>query len=408
MKKRFTAPVLTVIIAVLLSAIPLNCFALFNPVYDINENLVAHWDFEGTSEEALLDKAPSGAKKDNLTVKGEKVTVSDGIAYIPNDAGNHLTASYSEDLTHLTGMTVYLKVKCSGTNTAYADMLVYTSNYRIYKRASSESSEGAIIETKSISTGSFGITSRSELRPAENQWFYIAVTMQVDKASKTGNCTIYSSTDGINYFATSTNKTNLTDTNLTNMETAINNTNAILSLGKDTSGNDRLVSYWFDDVRVYDKVLSEDEIKSVSGETPLNNIPVFAGTQETLVGADGTQSIRFIGTIDSLEYSRVGFRISVTYSPSSEEVTKSVDRSCSNVYYSLTASDTDGNISQITATELGGTYIFALSVTQVPCNVGTMTFNVVPYAVSTDGITVYEGSAATVIYSDGIWQSSRN
>lgn len=127
--------------------------------------------------------------------------------------------------------------------------------------------------------------------------------------------------------------------------------------------------------------------------------PCFAGVQDGAV-QNGIFSVRFVGMLqDTLRYGEVGFKVSVNGGS-----VKTI--SCKNVYLKLLATD-NGEQTEMTAAELGGSYIFALSVADIPA-AGTVTFTVTTYA--TDQTTsanrrTYNGTTYTVTYVDGVFNS---
>lgn len=126
--------------------------------------------------------------------------------------------------------------------------------------------------------------------------------------------------------------------------------------------------------------------------------PKLAGLQESLVNTEGKQSIRFVGVLkESLRYSDVGFELTI----------RDVDfgnQSCNTVYRTLLASE-NGEIAEITAEELGGKYIYALTVKNIPAD-GTVVMRVRPYAKALDGETLFYGAEYEITYRDGVYLKS--
>ena len=124
---------------------------------------------------------------------------------------------------------------------------------------------------------------------------------------------------------------------------------------------------------------------------------VYAGVQNTAVNTDttddipdNTYSVRFVGVIDSLDYEEVGFEISTA---ANGEITGG---RCEKLYTSVVGDGDD-----YTASELGGNYIFAYAIKDIPTSVGTVTFTVKPYYVVkvNEVPTTYYGTAYTVTYN---------
>ncbi len=119
--------------------------------------------------------------------------------------------------------------------------------------------------------------------------------------------------------------------------------------------------------------------------------PTVEGAQIKANG-DGTLSIRFVGTVHALDYKEVGFKVSVD----GEE--KDSLRS-STIMSSIIGKNSDGTTEELTATELGGAYIYAIALEGVSKD-GTHTIRVVPYSVRNDG-TSFDGIGYTLTIIDG-------
>ena len=125
--------------------------------------------------------------------------------------------------------------------------------------------------------------------------------------------------------------------------------------------------------------------------------PKLAGVQDGK-SADGSLSVRFIATLqNTLRYERVGFKITVNGGAE-----KSI--SCKYVYLKLTATE-NGAQTEVSAAQLGGSYLYALTVNEIPAT-GTVTFAVIPFADDMEGVEnpqTYLGSGYTVTYVDGVY-----
>ena len=129
--------------------------------------------------------------------------------------------------------------------------------------------------------------------------------------------------------------------------------------------------------------------------------PKLAGVQDGKA-TGGTFSVRFIATLqDTLRYERVGFRITVNGGNETEI-------SCKHVYLKLLANGVGGQV-EVSASALGGSYLYALTVDGIPAT-GTVTFTVVPFAVDqagTENAQTYLGRGYTVTYTDGVFMSAK-
>lgn len=98
------------------------------------------------------------------------------------------------------------------------------------------------------------------------------------------------------------------------------------------------------------------------------------------VAEDGSFSIRLIGAVDSLEYSNIGFEITAV---SEAFATGTATDACKirEVYDELTGINADDQEISYTAKEIGGAYIFAVSINGLKVTSDPITFTVITYAV---------------------------
>ena len=105
----------------------------------------------------------------------------------------------------------------------------------------------------------------------------------------------------------------------------------------------------------------------------------IVGVQST-EAANNTQSVRFLSVLQSLEGSAAGFEVTAKYLEGSVVKTKTWMVNTTHVYSSINATE-NGSVTSVSAAELGGTYICALSVDNVPTNAGQIDFYVKSYVV---------------------------
>ena len=132
-------------------------------------------------------------------------------------------------------------------------------------------------------------------------------------------------------------------------------------------------------------------------------------SDNTIVGmqyttpAENKQNVRFISTIHSLKGSAVGFEITARYMKNGALTEKSWDESSGSVYTSIKATAPSGTVKDISARDLGGTYLFAISVDEVLTNVGQIDFYARSYVI-VNGEKVYDSDKATVFsMNDGVY-----
>lgn len=115
----------------------------------------------------------------------------------------------------------------------------------------------------------------------------------------------------------------------------------------------------------------------------------FYGTQVTAVNEQGKYSVRFVGTLHSTDYSAVGLLI--------RTASQTYGGCCEKVYTSIL-----GDFDRYTAEALGGNYLFAWTIQNIPADAGAVTFTVTPFLAVGD--TVWYGQEKSVTYQAGILQ----
>lgn len=120
----------------------------------------------------------------------------------------------------------------------------------------------------------------------------------------------------------------------------------------------------------------------------------FPSTNTKFVGyqiseAEGARfSIRLIGVVDSLDYDAVGFKINLSCNDAEIGV-KNRTQTITKVYGSLTAITPGGTVTY-TAEQLGGNYIFALNINNIPAGCGNVDFLVRTFH-KNDDVTNFDG-----------------
>jgi hypothetical protein len=123
-----------------------------------------------------------------------------------------------------------------------------------------------------------------------------------------------------------------------------------------------------------------------------NTVTTVKGYQTT-AAVDNKFDLRLVGLVDVANvedlanYSKVGFVVVANYANTN---TKCTTAASNKVYNSITE-NTATSTNALTATALGGDYIYALAIKNIPANAGDVTFTVTPYYVAADGTTVVYG-----------------
>lgn len=109
----------------------------------------------------------------------------------------------------------------------------------------------------------------------------MAVTLSYNKIAKTVDVVNYISIDGKDYLSQIT-----TIANVDTMERT-----SALYIGKVGPNYDRGVSFYFDDIRIYDKVLTAEEIKSITAAPVTTPAPSTTASGGTTVPSSSTSPI---------------------------------------------------------------------------------------------------------------------
>ncbi len=132
--------------------------------------------------------------------------------------------------------------------------------------------------------------------------------------------------------------------------------------------------------------------------------PALRAVQDT-DSVDSTQRIRIIATLDSLNYQDVGFR----YTKYVNDVLKDEENTvykCKSVYTSVAATGAGSEVQQVRASDLFGTYIFAVVFNGVPVDADKeVKIVITPFAIDLDGTTTYYGDTMEIVYQNGVFQS---
>ena len=121
---------------------------------------------------------------------------------------------------------------------------------------------------------------------------------------------------------------------------------------------------------------------------------------------DGTQSIRFIGSIYNLNCVGVGFDITVRYRNEDGEFVEAFYRlSGTAVYDSINATES-GTMTNCYATDLGAYYIFGAVLEGVPTDIGQIDFEVTSFKVLGKLAVRLSGGTMTVSFKNGVINST--
>lgn len=245
----------------------------------INDNLVAYWNFEGEGDAALEDKA--SANGSNNLIKNGNVVIANGTATVPEEGGAFLQATNLTDFSSGTQATVYMRVKITGEASSYASMFYASGSMRVFARQWQT--------TDRIIAASGGHNPRVEENLGVNDqgqwndgnWIHIAFAVNVDGV---GNQNIlYVSADGETWRLA---KTDPAGTALNSIAERINKADAVLLFGKANVTDAQTAGFEYDDIRIYNKALTYDEVRLIQP----NTIELKQETEESTESTEATEA----------------------------------------------------------------------------------------------------------------------
>lgn len=133
------------------------------------------------------------------------------------------------------------------------------------------------------------------------------------------------------------------------------------------------------------------------GKIESNAILVRAVSSQASAAEDGKYNIRFIATIDKLDYEEFGFDISYTL-PNQTEPTN-VKQAVKVVYSEVYGVDAQFNLLTRKASAYSSNYLYTTTISDLPAE-GTVVFTVKPYTKAANADAVY-GVGYTVTYTNG-------
>ncbi len=338
--------------------------------------LFAQYDFEGTVlGTQLADKAPIGSSNAAASVEGERVIENGVITLrVPQVNGNNRINISTKDYKELvrSDVTFFTTLRVNDLKgDIFLRMWDITNNYHAVSLKAL--SNGGISYIADASQQIWGNTSGITL--TEGTFYNLAVTLE--KLSSNGvyatyRQTIYASpatVSGPAYMMVDVAEVILCDLDM-------GEKSLLTQLGRYGDSS-------FADFRMYASALSAQSVRDLFAQNnlaPEETAPEFIGVQ-TLRDFDvqngNTFGIRFVAGIDSLDYSRLGFKIQALYA-GGEKREKALD--CEYVYTTLNAMNGKTTMAY-DAADFGAAYLMALSITGIPEDTGTVTFLVTPYGV---------------------------
>ena len=142
----------------------------------------------------------------------------------------------------------------------------------------------------------------------------------------------------------------------------------------------------------------------IANEMTLNKTRTL-GVQYSEVSG-GKQNVRFIGGTYNLEGAGIGFDVIARYKDASGNVVEALYRQSGNTVYDSINATENGTMKNVTAQEIGGVYLFAMVLEDVPTNIGQIDFVVKSFKqVGKSKLRMY-GDEVTFSFKDGVIDKS--
>lgn len=417
MKKRPTTKILCVLFSfvMLLSAAVILPSAENHPQSSlsstINDYLVTHWDFEGEDYFTDHAAAPVSKKTEQLSIyEGSTpgaISVADGVLSITPDKSTSLwmgdLANNFEGFNLNNATTYYARMKLDAKNTNFVHILQIEGLFRFYVN----NSQQLTIQIYADSIGTAKAVSMTKALPL-GEFVDVAVSFsKPDTTKTTWKVTLYCTTSEGSFHTQQ--EVEVSSWKLGNGRGTNTNNQYGLYVGNNRVKGIPGTTLHIDDIRVYSTSMSKAQFTQIPRLDA--NAPVVVGCQNTTAQA-ANYDVRFLATLKHLNYTEAGFTIVMKYTDQDgNPVERTAEKICKNAYVSLTADDASTpDIDTITAEKLGGAFVIALTVQDIPCDLNAtddkITFTVTAYGKDANGthtsipvVFTYEGgnykSAAT-------------
>ena len=332
----------------------------------LEDHLVRHYNFYdcvNTTRPKDVTYTGTGTKYSFYAPTG--VTTQNGLGYVPTGSSYYYSCGDTDDITGLSDMTVFLAFKPEGTAAGsfeyalkmYGLLNVYITSAGLHARTD---------DSKQMIVDSTGATTPYSVTMGDYIMMAISLDWSDDQTKVTSN--VYISNDGGKTYATYSAV----------LATAKNpSTFTKMTLGE-SSGTTSKVNYFFDDLRIYDKALTQSEITDIKLDKSPSVAPHHISMQSRT--NSGNYDVRFCAALDHLNYSEVGFEIIATDADGNE--LERFDHAANSVYESVLALG-----EPVTANDIceGSKYLIAYAVLEIPDNLGTLIFHVRSYGTDANG-----------------------
>ena len=228
----------------------------------LESSLITHYDFSGSTEaDQLRDKATAGASAENLTLKTTETDgtsdsyIKNGAAYVDRKNGNYLRVSTPTDIKNLEdGFTVFVEFRAEVEAVInWVEILHIPNAVRLLYH------KDRTLKSKFGSSGDTVNNTATGALPSgmDGAWIRIAYTGSYDATTQNYTVTPYYSFDG----GTTWTKGNATASK--GGEGMFANASELILGKNNVNVDDRGISFLYNDVRIYDRSLTAEEIKSI-------------------------------------------------------------------------------------------------------------------------------------------------
>ncbi len=384
MKKVFSLALALIFVFSVFSAIPVSA-----TTESIDDNLVMHYDFEGAdSTEAMQDKAQSDKTQENLKTDNsaafsfdlENGTVKNTVR--ADTTTKNCMFSYMKDTEchdALLSSTWFVRGKLEDTNQTGSALFVSTFD------------KGACPFQLSYDIANERLTFTFHGTPvggSKAQWINKTVDYSISDITNYVNIAASVYVDESVYYLDVYLSAGLPQT-ASDWKDAVTG----FEIGSLSDISSHRYCYFFgrnqttdakdvklDDVRLYNGKLTKDQIATIipNGSFDMSEIASLYGTQYNKIAdnddnaTNDKYNVRFVGTVGAnfTNYAKVGYEIVLS---GTGVESKKFTLSSAQVFTSILGSDRSGISQEYTATALGSTGLFALTITNVPMEYDTYT-----------------------------------
>ncbi len=135
-------------------------------------------------------------------------------------------------------------------------------------------------------------------------------------------------------------------------------------------------------------------------DSAYNGTDMTVITQKLPLASTEKYSIRLVGVVNDPDVltncTELGFKVTAVTSAEN----KNFDTKATAIYNKLIGSTATGIVEEYTAASLGGSYVYALSICDIPASAGQVTFTVQSYYTTASGTVL--GTTYTIVYNAGV------